>query len=167
MSRAFQKSLSQSRASTKVRAKKLVSRAYASFWKAWLHWAELLKTSGSRAKIRAEPRLDPALTACRSVHRTECNFAENQYCFWILIWRWDSFVVKKTLRRAHKVIIIFLPRSSIKPAAPTLYIGMNNKDFPSKYSILDYSMLVTSVYNERRTPWSVKIERKKVLNRTS
>ena len=94
------------------------------------------------------------------VHHTECNFAENQYCFWILIWRWDSFVVKKTLRRARKVIIIFLPRSSIKPA-PTLYIGMNNKDFPSKYSILDYSMLVTSVYNERRTPWSVKIEKKK------
>ena len=50
------------RASEKVRAKKIMSRASASFQKAWLDRAELLKTRGSRAKFRAEPRLDPALT---------------------------------------------------------------------------------------------------------
>ena len=53
--------LVMNRASTNDRAKKLVSRACASFQKAWLDRAELLKTRGSRAKIRAEPRLDPAL----------------------------------------------------------------------------------------------------------
>ena len=49
------------RASEKVRAKKIMPRASASFQKAWLDRAELLKTPGSRAQIRAEPRLDPAL----------------------------------------------------------------------------------------------------------
>ena len=49
------------RASEKVRAKKIMPRASASFQKAWLDRAELLKTRGSRAKFRAEPRLDPAL----------------------------------------------------------------------------------------------------------
>ena len=48
-------------ASDKVRAKKIMPRARASFQKAWLDRAELLKTHGSRAKIRAEPRLDTAL----------------------------------------------------------------------------------------------------------
>ena len=50
------------RASQKVRAKKITPRASASFQKAWLDRAELLKTRGSRAKFRAEPRLDPALS---------------------------------------------------------------------------------------------------------
>ena len=49
------------RASEKVRAKKIMPRACPSFQKAWLDRAELLKTPGSRAQIRAEPRLDPAL----------------------------------------------------------------------------------------------------------
>ena len=49
------------RASEKVRAKKIMSRACVSLQKAWLDRAELLKTRGSRAQIRAEPRLDPAL----------------------------------------------------------------------------------------------------------
>ena len=51
------------RASEKVRAKKIMPRACPSFQKAWLDRAELLKTPGSRAQIRAEPRLDPALKA--------------------------------------------------------------------------------------------------------
>ena len=50
------------RASEKVRAKKIMPRASASFQKAWLDRAELLKTRGSRAKFRAEPRLHPALS---------------------------------------------------------------------------------------------------------
>ena len=49
------------RASEKVRAEKNIPRACPSFQKAWLDRAELLKTPGSRAQIRAEPRLDPAL----------------------------------------------------------------------------------------------------------
>ena len=49
------------RASENVRAKKIMPRACPSFQKAWLDRAELLKTPGSRAQIRAEPRLDPAL----------------------------------------------------------------------------------------------------------
>ena len=49
------------RASEKVRAKKIMPRACPSFQKAWLDRAKLLKTPGSRAQIRAEPRLDPAL----------------------------------------------------------------------------------------------------------
>ena len=49
------------RASEKVRAKKIMPRACPSFQKAWLDRAELLKTPGSRAQIRAKPRLDPAL----------------------------------------------------------------------------------------------------------
>ena len=49
------------RAIRKIRAKKIMHRARASFRKAWLDRAELLKTPGSRAKIRAEPRLNPAL----------------------------------------------------------------------------------------------------------
>ena len=49
------------RASEKVWAKKIMPRACPSFQKAWLDRAELLKTPGSRAQIRAEPRLDPAL----------------------------------------------------------------------------------------------------------
>ena len=57
--------LVMSRASTNARAKKLVSRAWSSFRKAWLDRAELLKTRGSRAKIRAEPRLDTALMMIR------------------------------------------------------------------------------------------------------
>ena len=42
-------------------------RASASFQKAWLDRAELLKTPGSRAQIRAEPRLDPALLHCKDM----------------------------------------------------------------------------------------------------
>ena len=50
------------RASEKVQAKKIIPRACMSFQKAWwFDQAELLKTRGSLAKIRAEPRLDPAL----------------------------------------------------------------------------------------------------------
>ena len=49
------------RASEKVRAQKIMPRACPSFQKAWLDRAKLLKTPGSRAQIRAEPRLDPAL----------------------------------------------------------------------------------------------------------
>ena len=49
------------RAYKKVRAKNKMPRACWSFQKAWLDRAELLKTRGFRAYIRAEPRLDPAL----------------------------------------------------------------------------------------------------------
>ena len=56
------------RASEKVRAKKIMPRACPSFQKAWLDRAELLKTPGSRAQIRAEPRLDPALLTNGTVH---------------------------------------------------------------------------------------------------
>ena len=55
------------RASEKVRAKKIMPRACPSFQKAWLDRAELLKTPGSRAQIRAEPRLDPALPHVRGL----------------------------------------------------------------------------------------------------
>ena len=44
-----------------VRAKKIMLRTGASFQKAWLDQSELLKTPSSQAKLRADPRLDPAL----------------------------------------------------------------------------------------------------------
>ena len=67
------------RASEKVRAKKIMPRACPSFQKAWLDRAELLKTRGSRAKFRAEPRLDPALEKNTSVH------FHNRYFFHVLV----------------------------------------------------------------------------------
>ena len=57
------------RASEKVRAEKNIPRACPSFQKAWLDRAELLKTRGSRAKFRAEPRLDPALNIVDKIIR--------------------------------------------------------------------------------------------------
>ena len=57
------------RASEKVRAKKIMPRACPSFQKAWLDRAELLKTPGSRALIRAEPRIDPALVVMHKFPR--------------------------------------------------------------------------------------------------
>ena len=59
------------RASEKVRAKKIMPRASASFQKAWLDQAELLKTRGSRAKFRAEPRLDTALIKIHKLFQLE------------------------------------------------------------------------------------------------
>ncbi len=59
------------RASQKVWAKKNTPRASASFQKAWLDRAELLKTCGSRAKFRAEPRLDTALLISKKVQGRE------------------------------------------------------------------------------------------------
>ena len=65
------------RASEKVRAKKIMPRACPSFQKAWLDRAKLLKTPGSRAQIRAEPRLDPALaTSDVTVRRSLVKIAE-------------------------------------------------------------------------------------------
>ena len=61
------------RASEKVRAKKIMPRASASFQKAWLDRAELLKTRGSRAKFRAEPRLDTPLKV--SIASRNCNIS--------------------------------------------------------------------------------------------
>ena len=49
------------RAYEKVRAKNKMSRASSSFQKVEPSQAELLKTPGSRAYFRAEPRLDPSL----------------------------------------------------------------------------------------------------------
>ena len=69
------------RASEKVRAKKIMPRACPSFQKAWLDRAELLKTRGSRAQIRAEPRLDPALL-------TSTKFPDRMMLSRILVYRY-------------------------------------------------------------------------------
>ena len=45
----------------KISSQKILPRASSSFQKAWLDRAELFKTRGSRAKFRAEPRLDTPL----------------------------------------------------------------------------------------------------------
>ena len=45
----------------KILCQIILPRAFSSFQKAWLDRAELFKTRGSRAKFRAEPRLDTPL----------------------------------------------------------------------------------------------------------
>ena len=45
----------------KISSQNLLPRAFSSFQKAWLDRAKLFKTCGSRAKFRAEPRLDTPL----------------------------------------------------------------------------------------------------------
>ena len=44
-----------------ISSQNILPRAFSSYQKAWLDRAELFKTRGSRAKFRAEPRLDTPL----------------------------------------------------------------------------------------------------------